>query len=419
MLNRPGTLEDIQWPKEGVARVPYRVFSGDDVYEHEQEKIFRGPTWQFLALEAQLPEKGDYLRARLGDTPVVVVRGDDDEFYAVVNRCAHKGTLLVYEPRGKIKQFMCIYHNWCFDLKGKLRAVAFERGIAGKGGMTSTFRREEHNLAPVRLHRVHGLIFGTLNPDTPAFEDYIGDEFLQNMKRLCGRPLVVLGQYTQILHYNWKMYMENVKDPYHASILHSFNGYMKMDRLTMEGGIKMGARGWHHISYSKMGIDPGGDIYKEEKDLRSAALNVYGQGLRDRSMVAFWDDCGDGITLAIQTIFPNFVLQQLRNSLAVRTIVPTGPRSAELHWMAFGYADDDHAKREGRLKQANFMGPAGLIAMEDGMVGSLVQQGIEGDKDKASVLELGGQGIEPIEGSRASEGSVRGFWTAYRHLMQL
>jgi len=99
-------------------------------------------------------------------------------------------------------------------------------------------------------------------------------------------------------------------------------------------------------------------------------------------------------------------------------MIPLGPRRAELRWIAFGYAEDDPVKTEGRLKQANFMGPAGLIAMEDGMVGSLVQQGIEGDKDKASVLELGGRGIEPIEGSRASEGSVRGFWTAYRHLTQ-
>jgi anthranilate 1,2-dioxygenase large subunit/terephthalate 1,2-dioxygenase oxygenase component alpha subunit len=57
--------------------------------------------------------------------------------------------------------------------------------------------------------------------------------------------------------------------------------------------------------------------------------------------------------------------------------------------------------------------------MEDGMVGALIQRAVEGDRDKASVMELGGRGIEPIEGSRASEGSVRGFWTGYRHLTGL
>jgi len=113
------------------------------------------------------------------------------------------------------------------------------------------------------------------------------------------------------------------------------------------------------------------------------------------------------------------VLQQLRNSLAVRLMVPKGPRAGHLMWIAFGFEDDDERRTSLRLKQANMMGPAGLISMEDGMIGTLIQQGIEGDKEKASVLELGGRGIEPIAGSRASEGSVRGFWTGYRELTGL
>jgi anthranilate 1,2-dioxygenase large subunit/terephthalate 1,2-dioxygenase oxygenase component alpha subunit len=103
----------------------------------------------------------------------------------------------------------------------------------------------------------------------------------------------------------------------------------------------------------------------------------------------------------------------------VRTIVPKGTHESELMWVAFGYADDDERRLKGRLKQANMMGPAGLIAMEDGMIGGLVQKGIAGDLDKAAVLEMGGHGIEPIPGSRVSEGSVRGFWTGYRALMGL
>ena len=34
----------------------------------------------------------------------------------------------------------------------------------------------------------------------------------------------VLGQYSQKLPSNWKLYIENVKDPYHASILHALRG---------------------------------------------------------------------------------------------------------------------------------------------------------------------------------------------------
>ena len=35
-------------------------------------------------------------------------------------------------------------------------------------------------------------------------------------------PVKLLGGYSQMLPNNWKLYMENVKDSYHASLLHTF-----------------------------------------------------------------------------------------------------------------------------------------------------------------------------------------------------
>lgn len=417
-MKKPQPALLVTWPEEGVRRIPFEVYSDPEVFKYEQEAIFRGPIWHFLGLEVQIPDPGCYVLAQVGETPVIVVRGDDGEVGAMVNRCSHKGTPLAFVPSGKVSRFMCIYHNWCFDLKGKMTAAAFERGVRGKGGMASTFNKQENGLQRLRVHTLHGLIFGTFSDETPSFEDYVGADLIANIARVCGRKLRLLGQYSQAIPSNWKLYIENVKDPYHASILHAFNGVMKQDRLTMEGGIVMGSKGWSHISFSKMDFETGGEVY-EEAEMRSAELNIYGFGLRDKSMTAVWDDFGDSVSMTIQTIFPNFVLQQLRNCLAVRTIVPIGTHESELRWIAFGFEDDDEAKTNGRLKQANMMGPAGLIAMEDGMIGGLVQRGIAGSLDKAAVVEMGGHGIEPIPGSRVSEGSVRGFWTGYRALMGL
>ena len=36
------------WPAEGVTRVPYWVYQDEAVYKEEQEKIFRGATWNYL-----------------------------------------------------------------------------------------------------------------------------------------------------------------------------------------------------------------------------------------------------------------------------------------------------------------------------------------------------------------------------------
>jgi hypothetical protein len=51
---------DVAWPAEGVARVPYRVFFDPAIYALEQERLFRGPVWNYVALEAEVRNPGDF-----------------------------------------------------------------------------------------------------------------------------------------------------------------------------------------------------------------------------------------------------------------------------------------------------------------------------------------------------------------------
>ena len=60
------------WPAEGGARVPYQVFYDPDIYAQEQNKLFRGPIWNYVALEAEVAQPGDFKATFIGDTPVVV-----------------------------------------------------------------------------------------------------------------------------------------------------------------------------------------------------------------------------------------------------------------------------------------------------------------------------------------------------------
>jgi len=59
------------------SRIPYEVYSSQEIYDLEQERIFRGPTWSFVALEVELPNPGDFKSTFVGATPVVVTRNDD------------------------------------------------------------------------------------------------------------------------------------------------------------------------------------------------------------------------------------------------------------------------------------------------------------------------------------------------------
>ena len=64
-------LQDRTWPAEGAARVPFWVYGDQEVYDREQERIFSGPNWSYVALEAEIPKPYDFVRADIGVTAAV------------------------------------------------------------------------------------------------------------------------------------------------------------------------------------------------------------------------------------------------------------------------------------------------------------------------------------------------------------
>jgi anthranilate 1,2-dioxygenase large subunit len=401
-------------PSQDLTRVPYWVFQTAETYRKEQERIFQGPSWHYLALEVELPEPGDFRTTKIGETSVVVVRDDDGEIYAFENRCAHRGALICLDNHGKGKKdFSCVYHAWTYDRQGNLRGIAFKDGVKGKGGMPESFRMEEHGPRKLRIAILHGLIFGSFSEEVPPIDEYLGDEISSRIERvLGGRKPVVLGRVTQVLPNNWKLYMENVKDSYHASILHLFFTTFELNRLSQKGGIIVDESGGHHISYSAIDTSAAKDADYAKQQLRSESQYK----LADPSLLQGFDEYKDGVTLQILSVFPTFVLQQIQNAIAVRQIVPRAVDKTDLNWTYIGFADDTPEQRLVRHKQNNLVGPAGYISMEDGCVGGFVQRGIAGASEEEAILEMGGSQAQSSE-SRVTEASVRGFWKAYRSNM--
>jgi anthranilate 1,2-dioxygenase large subunit/terephthalate 1,2-dioxygenase oxygenase component alpha subunit len=276
--------------------------------------------------------------------------------------------------------------------------------------MPADFDPARHGLRPVRTETYQGLVFGTFSETVAPLADYLGAEMRANMDRVLGRPMRVLGQYSQTMRNDWKLYIENVRDSYHASLLHVFFTTFRLNRLSMTGGIKLSDRGWHHISYSIAATD------REEEEYAADKLRAVNEGLRlaDSSLLDRFPEYPCGTTLAIQSIFPNFVLQQTGNSIALRLCLPKRPDACELHWWLLGAEADTAEERRMRVAQSNLVGPGGLISMEDGVVGGWVQRATRGEHAAASLLQMGGRTVEPSETSRATEVSVRGFWNAWR-----
>ena len=401
------------WP-EGLTRVPYWVFQRPDVYDAEQKRVFQGPCWSYLCLETDVREPGDWRATAIGEAPVVVTRDGKGVIHAFENRCAHRGSLICIDDAGKgAKQFACVYHAWTYDLEGTLTGVAFKNGVKGKGGMPPEFRMSDHGPRKLRVETIEGMVFGTFSAEAPALRDYLGPQIVSRVERVFrGRKPVVLSRFTQALPNNWKLYIENVKDSYHASILHLFFTTFELNRLSQTGAIIVDESGGHHVSYSQIARGPTGNAEYQAQAIRSDSQYK----LADPSLLHGFNEYPDGVTLQILSVFPCFILQQIQNSIACRQVVPRGPGETDLNWTILGFEDDTPNERMARLKQANLVGPAGFISMEDGCVGGFVRRGVAGASDERAVLEMGGHDAKGSE-SRVTEASIRGFWKAYRARM--
>lgn len=404
---------DLAWPEGGVTRVPFRVFSDPDIYALEQQKIFRGPVWHYLCLETEIPNNGDVRTTWLGDTPIIVTRDEHGQVHAMINRCAHKGALVCLKDHDNQRSLTCVYHAWNYALDGKLKSVAFRHGVRGKGGMPEDFDPARHKLEPLRVERFGGIVFGTISDATEPLQQFLGEKISSFLARNMDKPLKVLGKHSQIIHNNWKLYAENVRDSYHATLLHTFYTTFRVNRLDMDGGIVLSDKKWHHISYSKRAtLAPAAEY--QESNVHSAQ---YDSALEGPALLDAWNAYDDNITHSIQTVFPTLVIQLTLNSLAVRFFVPRGVDKTELFWVFLGHEDDTPEQEKMRIMQANLTGAAGLVALEDGCINSFVQRGTTGSPDRAAFIEMGGRLAESNESSRATEAAVRGFWHGYREIM--
>ena len=139
------------------------------------------------------------------------------------NRCAHRGAEFCREQSGNTKEFVCPYHQWSYDLKGNLQGIPFRRGVKKEGGMPPDFRNEDHGLKRLSVTTHRGVVFASFANDMEPLADYLGPEILAEFEATFdGRKLKLLGHYRHSLPGNWKLYHENLKDPYHATLLHTF-----------------------------------------------------------------------------------------------------------------------------------------------------------------------------------------------------
>ena len=199
-------------------RVHRALYTDPAIFELELELIF-GRAWLVLGHESQVRSAGDYYTTRMGREPVVVVRHDDGSVKVLINRCAHRGSLVCAEGRGNVERFVCPYHGWSYDRAGALKAAPFASGYAPA------------KLAELRLQAVprvavyRGFIFASLAPIGESLEEFLGQaraSFDDFVDRAPGGELEVAGGvFKHAYHGNWKLMLENHLDGAHPAWVHA------------------------------------------------------------------------------------------------------------------------------------------------------------------------------------------------------
>ena len=230
--------------------------------------------WLYVCLEAEIPNPGDFKRSQLGTREVIAVRGADGAINVLVNRCAHRSMQVCTASRGSTKEFVCPYHQWTYDLAGNLLGLPFRRGYRGQGGMPADFRPEEHGLQRLAVTHRHGVVFASFGAPNETLETWLGDRMLGYFDRVFdGRELVVLGYMRQRIPSNWKLMFENIKDPYHASLLHVFLVTFGLFRLDQQSAVEMDDTGRHAVLVSRKGAQETNDATAQ---MRALAADQHG-----------------------------------------------------------------------------------------------------------------------------------------------
>lgn len=411
---KPGLAADFKWPDDDT-HIPDWVYTDQRIYDHEQECIFFGRSWNFVGLECEVPKPGDYIRSFVGSIPVVVTRDADNEIHVFENRCAHRGVEFCRSYRGNAKEFICPYHNWSYDLHGKLIGVPFRRGVRGKGGVPAGFNNAERNLRGVTVARRGGAIFGTFCEDMEPLEQYLGPVIAREFDIIFdGSGYKLLSLHRNVLPINWKLYLENLKDPYHATLLHTYLTTFGLFVTTNESQVLVETTGRHSALMSRR---PEGRPNVPAEDQAQMPVFRETMKLNDPRVLDFTREFDSPWSGTAITVWPNLTALRQGNILNTRLLVPRGPNEMMMIWAVFGRAGDDEAMTQHRLRQNNIFGPSGFLGIEDNEVLKFIQDGLRGSRPRDGLAMLGDDAETPD--TIITERAIRGMYRYYRNVMGL
>ncbi len=108
----------IERQREGFT-LEAELYRAPAVLAAELAQIFRHH-WLFAGHGCEIPRPGDFFTYKIGDDPLIMLRGEDGRVRALHNVCRHRGSLVCEREQGRAARLVCPYHGWTYGLDGRL-----------------------------------------------------------------------------------------------------------------------------------------------------------------------------------------------------------------------------------------------------------------------------------------------------------
>ncbi|WP_447927414.1 aromatic ring-hydroxylating oxygenase subunit alpha [Vreelandella sp. EE27] len=201
--------------------LPQPFYNDARLFALDMQEIFE-KEWLFAGMSCEIPAKGNFMTLEIGDNPVVIVRGGEGEIHAFHNVCRHRGSRLCSTEKGKVAKLVCPYHQWTYELDGRLLFAGSEMG--------SDFDLNEFGLKPVSVRTAGGFVFINLSENPSSIDDFLVtlEHYLEPYQM---DNVKVAVESSIVEQANWKLVLENNRECYHCNGAHPelLNSLMEFD----------------------------------------------------------------------------------------------------------------------------------------------------------------------------------------------
>ncbi len=186
-----------------------------DAAHHERElAAIHGTCWIYAGRASELPAHTMH-RVAIAGQNLFLIKDEKGTIRCFHNTCRHRGSELCQHQDVKLKSKLitCPYHEWAYDLSGKLMRTPHATEAPG-------FDKNDNGLFQAHVKLWNGFVFVCLADDAPDFAlaPDLGMDALNNWPMT---ELITGHRLVKTISCNWKIFWENYNECLHCPGIHA------------------------------------------------------------------------------------------------------------------------------------------------------------------------------------------------------